>query len=380
MENQIQKKERQSGIELLKIFAIILIILSHTISTIGTPTNIFTNTSKAFFNINLTSNNPEIIFLIILKYFVCAGNFIFMICTAWFLIDSHKTKKSKVLNLIIDVFIISVFFLILLSLNGVNIEKKLIIKSIFPTIFANNWYITCYILIYMIHPFLNIIIENIEKRKLLLLDIILFFVYFGICWIQQGILFNTDFIIFLAVYFLTAYIKKYMIKFNKNIKQNILVTIVSSILIIVLALLLNTLGNNVEFLHDKALKLYNMSNPLVLLLSFSLFNIFKEMKFINKTINYISSLSMLIYVIHENLLVRTYIRPLIYVEIFNKFGHNMLVLQVFCLVILIFVTSIIASILYKASIQKVTKKISDSIVPKIEKKIINITDNIMKIE
>ena len=380
MENQTVKKERQSGLELLKILAIILIIVSHTINTIGTPTSVFTNTSEAFFNINLTSNNLEVIFLIIVKYFANAGNFIFMICTAWFLIDSHKTKKNKVLNLVLDVFIISILFLVLLSISGIKIEKKLIIKSIFPTIFANNWYITCYILIYMIHPLLNIIIENIEKRKLLLLNIILLIIYFGLCWIQQGILFRTSLIIFVAVYFLTAYIKKYMISFTKNMKQNILIIMVSSILIIVLALLINILGNNIEFLHDKVLKLCNMSNPLVLLLSFSLFNIFKEMKFTNKSINYISSLSMLIYVIHENLLIRTYIRPWIYVKIFNKFGHHMLVLQVFGLVILIFIVSIILSILYKESIQKITKRISDILVPRIKKKMMNITDKIMKIE
>ena len=380
MENQTVKKERQSGLELLKILAIILIIISHTINTIGTNTNIYANTSKAFFNINLTSNNLEVIFLMIIKYFANAGNFIFMICTAWFLLDSYKTKKNKVLNLILDVFFISILFLVILSASGINIEKKLILKSIFPTIFANNWYITCYILIYMIHPLLNIIIEKIEKRKLLLLNIMLLFIYFGLCWIQQGILFSTNLIIFVAVYFFTAYIKKYMINFTKNIKQNRLIIIVTSILIIILALIINTLGNNIEFLHSKALILCNMSNPLVLLLSFSLFNIFKEMKFINKPTNYISSLSMLIYVIHENLLVRTYIRPLIYVEIFNKFGHNMLVLQVLCLVILIFVTSIIASILYKETIQKITKKMSDILEPKIRKKVINITDFIMKIE
>lgn len=379
MENQTVKKERQSGLELLKILAIILIITAHVMNTISTNTNIFANVPEAFCNLNVTSNNPQKIFLIVLKYFTWAGNYIFMICTAWFLIDSHKTKKNKVLNLILDVFIISIFFLILLSISGIKIEKNLIIKSIFPTIFANNWYITCYIIIYMIHPLLNIIIENIGKRKLLLLDIALIFIYFGLCWIKEDLLFCTGFVIFLTIYFLTAYMKKYMIKFTKNTKQNKLATLVSAILIIVIALLFNTLGNNIEFFHNK-LVLCSRSNPLLLLFSFSLFNIFKEMKFISKPINYISSLSMLIYIIHENLLIKIYIRPLIYVEMFNKFGHHMLVLQVFGFVILIFIASIIASILYKETIQKITKKMSDILEPKIRKKVINITDFIMKIE
>ncbi len=62
---------------------------------------------------------------------------------------------------------ISIILLIItyVVLHG-NISSKILIKSVFPTTFSNNWYVTCYLLFYPIHPILNDIINRMDQRKL----------------------------------------------------------------------------------------------------------------------------------------------------------------------------------------------------------------------
>ena len=109
-----------------------------------------------------------------------------------------------------------------------------------------------------------------------------------------------------------------------------------------------------------------MANPFILIIGISIFNLFNIKQFHNEIINKISSLSLLYYVIHENILFRKYIRPHIYIHILNKVNNHFLTTTI--LVILMFAVGMLLSFIYKNTLQKIVHKCSSILFNYLKKK------------
>lgn len=353
-------KERESGIELLKIIGIFLIIISHVTQTLYSPNEYFN--IDYVLEIKYATKDIQNLILAWFSSFGAQGNIIFFICSAWFLLESKKINEIKIIKLLTDVWFISVFILCIFQIGDwYNLSIKDIIKSIFPTIFATNWYITFYILFYLIHLGLNEIIFKRTQKELLIIIFLMLVLYFGLNYIKQGLFFTTHLMEFSTIYFVIAYIKLYLKEFSKNLKKNYLLLIFSILGIPILLISTNFLGLKISFLKDK-LQYWNRNNSIFLLLSaIALFNVFKAKVFINRKINYISSLSLLIYVIHENLIIRTYLRPTIWIYIHKNIGYKNIVTVVLIYAMILFISAIILSCLYNIFIQKFVHNIASKI-------------------
>ena len=171
-EVQIKEKQtRQSGLELLKIFGILLIVLSHAVQTLATEYSNF----NYFIDITTPSTDLTRLVLTLLRQCGIFGNSIFFICSAWFLLDSSKTNFQKLLRMILDVWVISVLWLITSLLTpGISLTTELIIKSFTPIINSNNWYVTTYIIFCLIYPILNLIINRCNQKLHFWISVILF--------------------------------------------------------------------------------------------------------------------------------------------------------------------------------------------------------------
>lgn len=93
----------------------------------------------------------------------------------------------------------------------------------------------------------------------------------------------------------------------------------------------------------------------------SIFNIFRNCKFTNHTINYLSGMSLLIYIIHENLIIRTYIRPSLWNYIYNSYGYRFVIGWVFVLAGIVFVFGLFGAIVYTFIIKKIVLRPMDKI-------------------
>ncbi len=132
-------KERNSRIEVLKIVAIILIVLSHVVQTLGSNGNAFV--PFAGYGIDLNAATPDLRYLIIamLRYSGSLGNTIFFICSAWFLLDSRAANKKKIYTMIADIWVVSfVILIIVFTLRKGNLNGSLILKNLLPNTFGNN--------------------------------------------------------------------------------------------------------------------------------------------------------------------------------------------------------------------------------------------------
>lgn len=295
-----KSKQRKSGIELLKVFAIILIIISHVNQTLGSESLYYS--TDYLYDYKMASSSTQSLILVWANSYGSQGNLIFFICSAWFLLESKNVNTKKLIQIISDVWVINIIILVILIFSGkYAISTKDIIKSIFPTTFATNWYITCYVLFYLIHSILNRIIDSLTQKELLSASIIALMLYYVLGYVKNDLFFVSPLILLIVVYFAVAYEKKYMKNFCANKKKNIFILIIGASGTPVMILLTNTMGMHFSYFQDKLTRWGVNSSPFILLTAIALFNLMKNEKFTNNIINRISSLSLLIYIIHENL-------------------------------------------------------------------------------
>lgn len=358
------KKERESGIELYKVIAIFLIVLSHVIQTLTEPNYVLGIGEGTFINIATATTNLNVLLLAVFRICGALGNNMFFICSAWFLVNSKKMSLKKVVHMILDVWIINMIVLIALRSIGVQLQISDTVKTFFPTTFANNWYITCYLLFYMIHPFLNRMIEQLSINEHLALTSFLFVIYFIIPVLpleEINLFFANEFVIFLATYVIVSFIEIYKNEWTENLKFNECILFVSIISYVVLILCVDFLGFRTNYFLNRLVR-WNMNNSLFMfLIAFSSFNIMKKKKFINRSINYISSLSLLVYIFHENLAFRRYLRPVIEFSILNRFGIEHAFICAVCMAVSLAILSFIISAIYKKCFTKIVSKLSSII-------------------
>ena len=341
-----------------------MIVLSHVIQTLTEPNYVLGIGEGTFINIATATTDLNVLLLALFRICGALGNNMFFICSAWFLVNSKKMSLKKVIHMILDVWMINMIVLIALRSMGIQLQISDTVKTFFPTTFANNWYITCYLLFYMIHPFLNRMLEQLNINEHLAFATILFVIYFIIPVLpleEINLFFANEFVIFLATYVIVSFIKIYKNEWTENLKLNKCILFVSIISYIVLILCVDFLGLRTNYFLNRLVR-WNMNNSLFMfLIAFSSFNIMKKKKFINRTINCLSSLSLLVYIFHENLAFRRYFRPVIEFSILNRFGIEHAFVCAICMAVSLAIFSFIISAIYKTCFTKIVLKLSSII-------------------
>lgn len=335
------KKMRNSSLELLKIISMIMIVISH-----ATPDG---NTEKFFgaVDINLANQSLQIFITTLFHNLGQIGNSIFIACSAYFLLDSTKTNTKKLLYIIGDCFAISVLmFVPFWIFSDYNFSSFYMIKQFFPVTFGNNWFIPCYLMFYAIHPFLNVIINKMEKRTHLTFNIMFILMYCVLNFSFSGLFFYSRFIGFIGIYFIMAYIKNYLPETSSSLKVNLSVFFGATFGWLILMILTNISGANIMSRWN------SLINPFFIAMGLSAFNIAKSHTFYNRFINYISSLTLYIYVIHCNRVIRDCVRFTIFGAIRRNYGYDNLVLWVLLYSLVSFVVSLVLAIAYNSILKK----------------------------
>ena len=358
------KKERESSIELYKVIAIFLIVLSHVIQTLTEPNYVLGIGEGTFINIATATTDLNVLLLALFRICGALGNNMFFICSAWFLVNSKKMSLKKVIHMILDVWIINMIVFWGLHAIGIQFQVSDTVRTFFPTTFANNWYITCYLLFYLIYPFLNRMLEQLNISEHFALTSFLFMIYFIIPVLpleEINLFFANELVIFLATYVIVSFIKIYKNEWTENLKLNKGILFVSIVSYVALILSVDYLGLRTNYFLNRLAR-WNMNNSLFMfLIAFSSFNMMKKKKFINRTINYFSSLSLLVYIFHENLAFRRYFRPVIEFSILRRFGIEHAFICAVFMAVSLAILSFIISAVYKIFFTKIVSKLSSII-------------------
>lgn len=349
-----KKPARKSGVELLKILGVFLIVVSHVTQTLGANNAYVTFHEYSLGVIENATTNPVRLLMAGLLYGGVLGNNIFFFCSVWFLVDKTTGSNQKIPRILSDVWAVSVLILCVFAvcLRG-NLGGGLVFRQFFPVIFQNNWYITNYLLFLPLYPTLNGIICRLDQKALL--RTVLFLLVL-LCFFHSFVFYQ-----WVTYYFVIAYVKYYLRDYAANVRLNAALLFCSLAGIAASIVLGNGIGLRVASLSGLLPHLRQMYNPLVILTALSLLNLALRIPAKSGAVNYISSMSLFVYLIHENQLVRTYLRPWIWQKIYIGGGYSHIILCIFTYSVMLFLCSLAASVFYATVMQKTVWRISDAL-------------------
>lgn len=313
-------KTRQSNMELLRIFSMIIIVLSHYVYHGGLLAE------------TLSANQ---VLAQLLKIGGKLGVTCFVLISAYFLVDSRFNIRS-VIKLFLKTSFYAVLVLIIKYFVSGGYSVTEIFKSLFAPIYGMYWFPTAYIGMYVCFPLLNIIVDKLGKNLLKIQ--LLFSLVFGLTnflFVGSGFLYS-DFTWFLYLYFWGAYIKRYRIEIIEA--HSIIIGVGSILLIWMSSVLFSVAGYFLgsEAIVRQAYYFSGITSPLMITAGIGLFVAFKNMNIpYNRVINYFGSLTFPVYLLHDN----PYFREIMWKKLFctEMFYHtNLLILLAhMCLVVLI---------------------------------------------
>ena len=149
---------------------------------------------------------------------------VFIIISVYFLRQSNRFRSYKAIDLILETIFYGVFW----SIIVINFVKKISVKEIlvgtFSLFVGNNWFVFAYILIYIYHPILNMIIRLMSDSQLKKVVLIMTITIAGLKTIYHGIAI-CDFLFMINVYFIICYIErnKLSLWFTNNAKTGVLI-------------------------------------------------------------------------------------------------------------------------------------------------------------
>lgn len=283
----MENSKRDSGIEMLRIFSMILILIHH----------FAVHSNFAFNEGTLTF---EKIFIDILASVGKLGVNIFIVISCYFLIDS-KPKIKKVLLFIIDVTFYSILMYIISALVLKEFSYKNLIESILPFIFDTYWFATTYIVFYIISPLINIIINNIERKIYSAYILILSFIFVVIPTFFYKAPEFSNLAWFIYMYLVIGFIKKYKLKVFNDYKMCKMLTISGICFIILSVIIFNIIGTRINVFWKHSAYFSSINKIPSTLTSIFMFYMIKNKQYkFNSKINNIAKSVFSVYLIHDN--------------------------------------------------------------------------------
>lgn len=317
------KKRTNSNIDLLKIICIIMIIAHHFVWD-AIDLNIM-DKSNLFYNFLYISGKLGVAtFVIITGFFISKKDFEF----------------KRILKLIIKVDIYSwALCLIYLLIVRYNISKIDLLKSFLPILFNRYWFATAYVILYFLSPYINKIIDNIDKSSYIKLLIILTVIIVILPTIGFNYALN-NISALIYYYLIGAFIRKYnVVLFKKNV-INLLMFMVGILAIFISTIIINYLASRFAFLENKTFYFTQINSLPVVFSGVSLFVFFSRVQIkYNSILSFLSAGTMGIYLIHDNYLIKETIFPYCFEQI-NNSNNLILYSLLFIFIVLIVLASI----------------------------------------
>lgn len=341
----MEKQERKSNLELLRIISMILIILHH-------------------FGYNGNYNSSSLIGSFFIDFTILGGKIgvaIFILITGYFMIE-NKWNVKKLIKIILETVFYSIGIALVFQILGIaKMNARGIFHFLTPVIHDNYWFVTTYVLLYLFIPFINKMLKSLSKeeyKKFILLMIIIQYIIPRIFSIK---IFLSHLGTFILIYAIGAYIKMYPNAYFENIKRNRKIALLSYLLLYFIVIVIDYLKIKYNLFSERINTAYlvDINSIMVLLISVHLFLWFLKLDIKqNKIINTIAKSTFGIYIIHEH----AFIKELVWNDIFEMIN----ITKLWQLIILAIVSTILIFI-----ICLVIDQIRINTIGKLEDKIIN---------
>lgn len=298
MENNMNLKtnsqQRNSQLEFLRILCMLGIVAYHY-STYGFYSE------KVFY-----SNNKS--FIELLQLLGETGVSIFVLISGYFMVNSNYSFK-KFMAYIGQLWFYTIGALLVFAVlfpNSGLVDKEMISMSLLPISKGHYWFATCFFVLMLLSPFLNIFIKSASRRELL-----------SAIWIMLAIntvlpsLFSIQLTYstiarFIILYLTAGYIRLYLTEPGHK-RRSLCCAVLLIVLAIVWEIVCNYLGFTTpdDYYLGRA-NIFSHNTLYVYLLALSIFMTFMAGKpYYSKAVNALASLTFGVYLFHENQLVRS---------------------------------------------------------------------------
>lgn len=277
------KTNRNSSFELLRIVSIIMITLHHLSMTYGLDSNSFP--------IQLVAQFFYIGGKVGVNCFVLIGGY--YLSESEFKISRISRVHRQILCYTIVLFIIGLLFV------PETITRTTIIKTFFPIVFNHYWFVTTYIGLLLLSPFLNLLLGKMTYYQHIYLISICLILFSIIPTLTTQTPYNDNLTWFCFLYELAFFFKKYNTKIKRILSNGIsfcvlwMLIYASSVVMSLLSARIFMLSEGINFFSGMYI-LPQMLNSL------SLFLFFEKRTFSSKAINYIGCHTLPCFLIQSN--------------------------------------------------------------------------------
>lgn len=296
---------RESGIELLRIILMFQVVFLHICSYGGYYHHVTAFgdfQTFLYWLMMFLSRTPVYVYIVILGYFSVSSK-------------SNQSIRS-VLPKIKKMYIPMLFFsltipAVMLSTGAAPVKPETIISAFFPVLSRTWSFMTLYLIVILLSPFVNRCLNSISKKEFTILIGILFFIFS--VWNMLGHLPNVKNVIsvagvintdggkglygYLFMYILGAYIRLHIKKHDKAKWRYLAVFAGIAVVNTVLVLLIP------QYIDAS---MFN-DNPGSVIQGACLLLFFRDLKFKSRAVNHIALLNLGVYMIHEHPLMRNFI-------------------------------------------------------------------------
>lgn len=274
---------RRSNIELLRVVCMLMIVAGHIIQNHVT---VFS-----------CANGETILKLFFMSFFSVAVNS-FILISGYFGI---KFSLERLLKLLFQSFFYSVLLMsvsYVLGWHDFNLRKDLF--AFFPILTKQYWFVTCYVVLYVISPWLNLFVNSLNKtqyQQFLLIALLLFYLWPTISFLFNAPQFIGDsgygIVNFICLYLLGRYLRLFFVDSYSSFFYFNMYSLLAVLLF------LCQYGAS-WFLGFEFTSWFSYNTIFILGASICLFLAFKNLKFNSRIVNFWAKPCLAVYLIHMN--------------------------------------------------------------------------------
>ena len=324
---------RNYGIDLLRIFSMLFVVILHCLGHGGILQNVIAN-----------SQQYKIAWILEIICYCAVDVFALISGYVSYTKEEKEIKYSRYINLWLQVFFYGIVICIItFFINSSLLNEKVILGSLFPVMYNSYWYFTAYTCLFLFMPIINKGIRSSDDKylKRLFIAIILIFTIVELLYPKFILSGGYSFVWIMILYIIGAIIKK--TNLLSNVKSYILIIgIIILYLITYLYKLYGFEGQILNFIIGKDI-LISYISPTILLISIFYLVLFSRInlkKGINKVIGFMAPSSFAVYIINENSIIRDNIISGLFKDLANGAVKSILI-NVFLFSFLFLICSIL---------------------------------------
>ena len=270
---------------------------------------------------------------------------VFILISGYFLITSHSSlfNFKKILKFLGQIIFYSLGIFVISSLfHTQHYGIKDIIKAFFPITFSSWWFASAYFVLYIIHPFLNMFLNALNKKTYQALLLTLVIIWSVIPTFTTSDFQSNSLWWFVTLYAIAGYARLYGFNQIFTSKRYFALCGVISALTYFSSVVFIMLGTRWSIFLIHATYFYGMEKISVLLISLTLFMAFATLKMnYHKWINTLATATFGVYLIHDSNIVR----PFLWIDVFqNSQYQNSLLLIPYSVIVVALVYGICTAI------------------------------------